>query len=317
MARFSVPDPVHEITQGDSIPIITFSHHKGGTGKTTSCLNIAGFLQKAQKKVLVVDCDPQANATIGLGISPESAKKNMYDVFMSSVEGFPRVTVPDIITATAPGIDCAPAHLDLVGAEPYLYRLSDRALILKSALTGIKDRYDYTLVDTPPSMGQFVINGLVAADRIIVTLDSGSFAIHGVATLNAIFSDIKEILGRDITVDMAIVTRWGELPEPTGQTLPAPEATSLLYRFLEILFGKTHMPLQEQKTADQKRKEEQERLDVMLYEIRQLFMAVHTVPYSTKIYEAQRRGLPISHYDAGCDAGRAYRAITDEVLKWT
>ena len=106
---------------GGIITIITFSHHKGGTGKTTSCLNIAGFCHQMGRKVLVVDCDPQANATAGLGIDPSASGKNMYDVFMSGIDDFPRVGMEDIVRKTASGIDLAPSHLDLVGAEPYLY----------------------------------------------------------------------------------------------------------------------------------------------------------------------------------------------------
>ncbi len=102
------------------ITIIAFAHHKGGTGKTTSCLNVAGYLQKDGKKVLVVDCDPQANATTGLGINPpETLKLSMYDVFMSIFEGFPDVAITDVIVPpTASGIDLAPSILDLVGSNP-------------------------------------------------------------------------------------------------------------------------------------------------------------------------------------------------------
>jgi chromosome partitioning protein len=100
------------------IAIIAFAHHKGGTGKTTSCLNIAGYLQKDGKNVLVVDCDPQANATTGLGINPETLELSMYDVFMSVFEGFPDIVIDDVIVTTASGIDLAPATLDLVGLNP-------------------------------------------------------------------------------------------------------------------------------------------------------------------------------------------------------
>jgi len=186
----------HKVQFGDSITTITFSHHKGGTGKTTSCLNIAGFCALAGKKVLVVDCDPQANATAGLGINPESVQKNMYDVFMSRVDGFPQVTMTGIIRQTASGVDCAPfkPRSCRSGALPVRDRLAGR--VLRDALLPVKDKYDLILIDTPPSMGQFVINGLYAADRIIVTLDSGSFALNGIGPLFTIFSDMKQDLGK-------------------------------------------------------------------------------------------------------------------------
>ena len=103
--------------------------------------------------------------------------------------------IRDIIKKTASGIDLAPAHLDLVGAEPYLYHAEFPTGVLKEALANVKNQYAYIFIDTPPSLGQFVINGLYAADHVIVTLDSGSFALNGITTLSTIFSDIKERSG--------------------------------------------------------------------------------------------------------------------------
>jgi chromosome partitioning protein len=293
---------------------IAFSHHKGGTGKTTSCLNIAGFSEKSGKRVLVVDCDPQANATTGLGVSPDSCRQNIYDIFMSRVEGFPQVTMKDIIVKTSSGIDLAPSNLDLVGAEPYLYQLNSRASVLKEALDPVKDTYDLILIDTPPSMGQFVINGLFAADHIIVTLDSGSFALNGITTLTTIFNDMRQDLAKDIHMDMAIISRWNEagMPEPKD---PQTETTDFFTR-LKSLFVGTPVPSPEEVLAKIKQEQEHERQSVILSDIRSRFSAVYTVPYSPEIYNAQKRGMPISHVAPACSAGQAYRIITDEVLKW-
>jgi chromosome partitioning protein len=175
----------------ERITIITFAHHKGGTGKTTSCLNIAGYLVKAGKNVLVVDVDPQANATLGLGINPDSLMASMYDLFMGKCPGYQPVTITDIVQKTESGIDVAPSNLELVGAEPFLYTIEERAKMLAEILLPVKNRYDYILIDTPPSMGQFVINGLVASDHTVVTFDRGVFALQGLHTLMTIFSDIK------------------------------------------------------------------------------------------------------------------------------
>lgn len=295
--------------------IITFSHHKGGTGKTTSCLNIAGFCAREGKKVLVVDCDPQANATAGLGIRLQSSDRNMYDVFMSGIEDFPETRIIDIIKRTDSGIDLAPSHLDLVGTDPYLYRTPNRAGILKDALSRVKDSYDLIFVDTPPSMGQLVINGLFAADRIIVTLDSGTFALDGVATMNTIFSDIKEGLGKEIHPDMAIVTRWGEgvlpasnEPEPAGEQ-------DLLTRIRNIFYKKPEPTPAERETA-QEQKSEHERLEAIQKEIKERFPLVYTVPFSPLVYEAQKRGLPLSHCAPDSSAGLAYKSISYEVMRW-
>jgi chromosome partitioning protein len=264
--------------------------------------------------VLVVDCDPQANATAGLGVSPESARKNIYDVFMSRVEGFPEVSMADIIRSTESGIDLAPASLDLVGAEPYLYGIASRAEVLRDALLPLREKYDLIMIDTPPSMGQFVINGLFAADHIIVTLDSGSFALNGVGPLFTIFDDMKQDLGKDLHVDMAIISRWGE-----GGEISVPEIRekSDLASWLRSLLVPRHVPTEQEKAAEEERAKEHERLAGMLAEIGKKFSEVHTVPYSPEVYEAQKRGMPISHISPESSAGCVYRKIADEVMKWT
>ena len=276
------------------ITIVAFAHHKGGTGKTTSCLNVAGYLQKDGRSVLVVDCDPQANATTGLGVNPESLEISMYDVFMSVFEGFPDIMINDVIVPTASGIDLAPATLDLVGVEPYLYGIEDRAGVLKEALARVKDTYDFILIDTPPSMGQLVINGLVAADHTVVTLDPGTFALRGMEALSTVFCDIKELLGEEITADFAILTRW------KGPENQAPEFGGLVL-LLKRIFSTSP-------TAEEER--ERDRLKTFESEVRKAFRQVFVVPYSPAIYETQQQGLPISHYAPESDAGRRYRVIT-------
>jgi len=307
---------LHKVQSGDIITTITFSHHKGGTGKTTSCLNIAGFCALAGKKVLVVDCDPQANATAGLGISPESTQKNMYDVFMSRVDGFPQVKITEIIRQTPSGIDLAPSNLDLVGAEPYLYGISSRAEVLRDALKPVTEKYDLILIDTPPSMGQFVINGLFAADHIIVTLDSGSFALNGVQPLFTIFSDMKQDLNKEVRADMAILSRWSEGDEKSLPVTDAPEKNDLVSRILAFLSPRAP-PSEEEIEAEKERAKERERLTGMLAEIGKKFPDVHTVPYSPEVYEAQKLGIPLSHHAPGCSAGKEYKKIADEIMKWT
>lgn len=272
------------------ITVIAFAHHKGGTGKTTSCLNVAGYLQKDGKRVLVVDCDPQANATSGLGVDPERVEQSMYDVFMSVFEGFPDARITDIIVPTASGIYLAPATLDLVGVEPYLYGIDDRAGILREVLTPVRDTYDFILIDTPPSMGQFVINGLVAADHTVVTLDAGTFALNGMEALSMIFNDIREMIGEDVNADFAILTRWGGSDDSGGG----------LALFLKRIFSPASF-------AEEER--EKERLKAFESEVRKKFKQVFVVHYSPLIYEAQQKGLPISHYAPESKPGRDYRAV--------
>lgn len=279
-----------DLPKGGSITVISFAHHKGGTGKTTSCLNIAGCLQKAGERVLVVDADPQANATAGLGVPPKSVRMSMYDLFMSVFDGSPRVEIEDIVVTTRSGIDLAPSNLELVGAEPYLYTIENRASVLKDALERCRKSYDFILIDTPPSMGQFVINGLVASEKTIVTFDRGVFALHGLQTLMTVFGDIEEIIGETINPEMAILTRWPE--------------------------DRKHSFFSALTQAGRDRIAEQETLHGIENEVRRYFKHVFVVPYAREIYEAQLEGMPISHAAKASAAGAAYEQIAEVVRTW-
>jgi chromosome partitioning protein len=292
---------IHKCERCAHISSIAFAHHKGGTGKTTSCLNIGGFLQKSGERVLIVDSDPQANATSGLGIDPFSRSKNMYDVFMGVFEGYPDVSLEDTIVSTPSGIDLVPSSLDLVGVEPFLYNIDDRAGILKELLEPVGEAYDHILIDTPPSMGQFVINGLVAADKTIVTLDSGIFALRGIEALGTIFDDIEEIIGGEVVADLAILTRWN------GKEAADPPASRLGAFLKRLLYGDD---------GAEQAEEERRRFDAIAKEVRDLFSMVYQVPYDRRIYEAQQQGLPISHYAPACPAAVVYREIADVVRSW-
>lgn len=280
------------------MPVITFTHHKGGTGKTTSCLNCAGFLNKKGKRVLVIDCDPQANATTGLGHNPQDTENNMYDIFMSGTEGFDSVLLKDIIIKTESGIDLCPSSLDLAGAEPYLYEREDRLFVLKEAIKTIFRRYSYILVDTPPSMGQFVINGIVAADHVVVTLDNGVFARTGVDAMQTIFSDIAEITKTTVSADIAIITRGRILQE---EMTPGEEISDGFRRLFGI------------KKDDNRSREQFEEIVTFC---EKSFPHVFTVPYDIRVHEAQKRGLPLSQYAPESEAAHVYKEISAVIEKW-
>ena len=253
---------------------IAFAHHKGGTGKTTSCVNISGFLALSAKKVLVIDLDPQANATSALGIDKNNLGESMYDVMVGDAE------IADVVLETeTEHIHLAPATLDLVGAESHLYRINNRISILKRSIEGIRKYYDYIMIDTPPGPGLFIINGVVASDYTIVTLDPGVFALEGVETLNLIFDDINESSGVRINPRMAILTRCNK--------------ASLFSR----ITGKRD-PVKEIKKG-----------------MKGFFDSVYTVPYGVEVYEAQLKGVPISHYKPKCKAGVAYKKIAEVVRR--
>ena len=307
---FFRPDEYRLIT-GGTISCVTFSHHKGGTGKTTTCLNVAGFLAMAGKRVLVVDADPQANATMGLGIYPDSRRRHMYDVFMSVFEGFPDVPITEVITRTEAGVDLAPSNLDLVGVEPSLYMIDDRAGILRDLLEPVRHSYDFILIDTPPSMGQFVVNGLVAADHIVVTIDSGIFALRGIDGLETIFADISEIVGHRVTADLAVLTRWEQ--SSGADVVPA---RSGLSGIVARLFGRAGSQATNGVMAARGAAAEDERRARIEAEVKRRFGKVETVPFSREVYEAQQRGLPIAQYAPDSAAGVAYRRIAQGMLEW-
>jgi chromosome partitioning protein len=253
---------------------IAFAHHKGGTGKTTSCVNISGFLALWGKKVLVIDLDPQANATSALGIDKNNLGESMYDVMVGDAE------IADVVLETEiENIHLAPATLDLVGAESHLYRINNRISILKHSIEGIRKYYDYIMIDTPPGPGLFIINGVVASDYTIVTLDPGVFALEGIETLSLIFDDINESSGVKINPRIAILTRCNKaslFSKITGKRDPVKE----IKKGMKGFFG-----------------------------------LVYTVPYGVEVYEAQLKGVPISHYNPKCKAGVAYKKIAEVVRR--
>ena len=180
---------------------VTFAHFKGGTGKTTSCLNVAGYLQQDGKRVLVVDFDPQGNATSGLGIDKSTLDYSMYDVVIGDKD------IKEIVIETESGIHLAPANLDLMKVESYLHNVKSREFVLRRALRGVKEYYDYILIDTPPGPGLFIINGIVASDIVFVPLDPGIFALEGVEDLNAVFDVLNDAVSFEVKPSIGIITR--------------------------------------------------------------------------------------------------------------
>jgi len=251
---------------------IAFVHHKGGTGKTTSCINISGYLIKTGKKVLVVDIDAQGNATSGLGVDKNTLENSMYDVMIGTTE------MKDIILETNVGIHLAPATLDLVGAEAYMYGRQDRATILKRALGKVKRYYDYIMIDTPPGPGLFGINGVVASDYVIITLDPGVFALEEVEGLYLIFDDIRESVNVEINIKMAILTKC------------------IKASFFSKIRGRQNPVKEIEKEA------------------KKIFGKVFSIPYSIEIYGSHLKGIPISHYAPKCKAGLSYEKIANEIL---
>jgi chromosome partitioning protein len=183
--------------------IIGIVNQKGGTGKTTTATNLAAFLAALGKYVLLVDLDPQANATSGLGFEPEAMEKNLYHSLVE--EMYPE----DIVRKTNLfGYDLIPSGSDLAGAAIELVGLAEREFKLYNLLHRIRTNYDYILVDCPPSLGLLTINGLTASDEILVPVQSEYYALEGLGQLLKTVNLIQDNLGRDLRIKGALLTMF-------------------------------------------------------------------------------------------------------------
>ena len=252
---------------------ISFVHHKGGTGKTTSCLNVAGWLVKMKKKVLVVDLDPQGNATCGLGIDRNTTDSSIYDVLFGGKD------IQEIILETYSGVFLAPSSLDLLAAETHLVGKANNIGMLRQGLSGIQSHFDYVLIDTPPGSTLLMMMGIAAFENIIIPLDSGVFAYETLSTLKSLLIELNKELGVETNLLMMLLRETSISVLDKFQTW---EIKKLLKEFL----SENNMPE----------------------------LKIFTIPFSRKIYRAQMKGLPISHYAPLSDAGRTYRRIAKEII---
>lgn len=183
--------------------IIAFSNQKGGVGKTTTAINLAAYVADAGRKVLLVDFDPQGNATSGYGIEKNQLEQNCYDMLMADCAAAD-VILPTVIN----NLSIIPAHEDLAGAEVDLVSVPARESALKRALAPIKDNYDYIFVDCPPSLGLLMINALVASDRVIIPIQSEFFALEGLSQLMNSIKIVKQRLNPQLTVNGVVLTMY-------------------------------------------------------------------------------------------------------------
>jgi len=257
---------------------IAFANYKGGTGKTTSCLSIAGYLAKSGSKVLVVDFDPQANATSGLGIDVMSLKHSMYDAVLANCDGYEGLPITQVILETdVENLHVAPSEFDLAVAEVLMQDTKDRAGILNRVLEEVSPLYDYILIDLPPSPGLLTINCLCSSDQVVVPIDPSIFSLEALENLKLSFRDIKRMAGHSIGHITPILIRYAK-----------PDLLSRMSR--------KRNPSQEAEES-----------------LREMFDTVFIVPDSGGIYEAQREGIPISHYAPESKTGKAYAEIARSI----
>lgn len=183
--------------------IIAIANQKGGVGKTTTAVNLGAALGVLEKKVLLIDADPQANATSGLGIDVQSVQWGTYQLLEHSIK------IEEAILSTAsPNLDLVPSHIDLVASEIELVDKESREYMLKKALIGILKQYDYILIDCAPSLGLITLNSLVAADAVIIPIQCEYFALEGLGKLLNTIKSVQKLHNKDLDIEGLLLTMY-------------------------------------------------------------------------------------------------------------
>ena len=182
---------------------IAIANQKGGVGKTTTSVNLSSCLAQLGKKVLLIDTDPQGNATSGVGTERENLEKSVYDVIINAEK------ISDVIVKTDHGkLYICPSSIDLAGAEIELVSASKRETRLKDAVAQIKDDYDFIIIDCPPSLGLITLNSFVCADSIIIPIQCEYYALEGLSQLTNTIRMVKQQMNRNLDLEGIVLTMY-------------------------------------------------------------------------------------------------------------